>query len=126
MTELVSDEEATEDVKKIFAEIRDRLGMVPNFFRAQAVDSEWLRSNWKRWKRIMDEERAVDRKTKEMIALAVSFVNDCEYCKNAHEQMARAAGATDEELIELREVVELFESFNSIADSLDVPVEEDQ
>jgi hypothetical protein len=41
----------------------------------------------------------------------------------AHEGAAKMAGATDEELNELRQVVELFLSFNVIADSLNVPCE---
>ena len=126
MAELLSDEEATGETKELFDDIRDRFGMVPNFFRAlAAADPEWLKLNWERWKQIMGRERELDRKTKEMIALAVSFVNDCEYCKGAHEQMATMAGAGDGELTELREVVELFASFNSIADSLDVPLDEE-
>ena len=71
----------------------------------------------------MGEPRTMDRKTKELIALAVSTVNDCEYCKSAHEAMARQMGASLEEVTEKRQVVELFASFNSIADSLDVPVD---
>ena len=41
--------------------------MVPNFFRAQAAyDVEWLELNWHRWKKIMGNERGLDRKTKEL------------------------------------------------------------
>lgn len=124
MAELLSDEEATGETKELFDDIRDRFGMVPNFFRAlAAADPDWLKLNWERWKQIMGRERELDRKTKEMIALAVSFVNDCGYCTGAHEPMAKMAGAGDEELTELREVVELFASFNSIADSLEIPLD---
>jgi uncharacterized peroxidase-related enzyme len=126
MTELLSDKEATGEVCELYDEIRDRLGMVPNFFRAlAAADPDWLRMSWNRWKTIMGQERELDRKTKEMLALAVSLVNDCSYCKGAHSQMAKAAGASEMELTELREVVELFASFNSIADSLDVSLDEE-
>ena len=60
-------------------------------------------------------------RSKELIALA----NDCTYCKGAHSQMAKMAGANDLELTELREVVELFASYNSIADSLEVPLDQE-
>ena len=120
----MTDEAATGKVKEIFDDIRDNFGMVPNFFRAQAAhDADWLALNWDRWKKIMGEKRTMDRKTKELIALAVSTVNDCEYCKAAHEAMARQMGASPEEVSEMRQIVELFASFNSIADSLDVPVD---
>ena len=126
MAKLLSDDQATGKAAELYEEIRDRFGMVPNFFRAQAAaDPEWLELTWERWKQIMGREREMDRKTKEMIALAVSLVNDCAYCKGAHSQMAKMAGASDMELTELREVVELFASFNAIADSLDVPLDEE-
>jgi AhpD family alkylhydroperoxidase len=66
-------------------------------------------------------EGALDRKTKEIIALVVSMVNQCEYCSLAHESMARMVGASQEEINEVKVVVELFSSFNVITDSLKVP-----
>lgn len=96
--------------------------MVPNFFQAQAaVDPNWLESNWNREKMIMLSEGALDRKTKELIALTVSLVNRCEYCSLAHETMAMMVGATEQEINEAKKVIELFASFNAIADSLRIP-----
>ncbi len=113
---------AASDRDAILAEIEATFGMVPNFFRMMGeADPGWLALNWERTKAIMLAETALDRKTKELIALAVSLVNRCDYCSLAHEAMARMAGATDEELTDLKKVVELFCSFNAIADSLKVP-----
>ncbi len=96
--------------------------MVPNFFRAQGgSDPDWLELNWMRWKKIMGRQRSLDRKTKELIATAVSITNNCQYCSLAHEAMALMIGASKEEIIEMKEVVELFASFSKIADSLQVP-----
>ncbi len=122
MTKLVSDEQATGRVKEIFDEISSHFGMVPNFFRAQAgADPAWLELNWNRWLVIMGQERSLDRKTKELIAVAVSIVNNCEYCTLAHEASALMAGSSEKEIIEMKEVVELYASFTKIADSLKVP-----
>ena len=122
MTQLLSEEEATGKVKEIFQDIKARFGMVPNFFKAQAaVDGDWLELNWNRVKKIMLDEGALNRKTKELIALVVSLVNHCEYCSLAHEAMAKMAGASPQEIIEAKEVLELFSSFNAIADSLRIP-----
>jgi alkylhydroperoxidase/carboxymuconolactone decarboxylase family protein YurZ len=75
MTILISDAQAEGKVKAIFGEIKDSFGMVPNFFRTQAaVDPDWLELNWRRWQTIMGRQRALDRKTKELIALAVSIM----------------------------------------------------
>jgi len=122
MSGLISEKDATGKTKQVFDEIQDTFGMVPNFFKAQAaVDPEWLEVNWKREKLIMLADGALDRKTKEIIALVVSMVNQCEYCSLAHESMARMVGASQEEINEVKKVVELFSSFNIIADSLQIP-----
>jgi AhpD family alkylhydroperoxidase len=122
MSKLLSDNEATGQTKELFDEIKKKMGMVPNFFRAQAAnDPEWAKINFNRWKYVMGETHKLDRKTKELIALAVSLVNRCEYCCNAHTMAAKMTGSSEEEINEVKEVVELFESFNSIADSLNVP-----
>jgi len=122
MSTLLSEEDATGKAKEVYDEIRASFGMVPNFFKAQAaIDPEWLFLNWQREKLIMIGQGALDRKTKELLALAVSLVNRCEYCSLAHESVALMTGATQEEVNEAKKVVELFSSFNAIADSLQVP-----
>ena len=122
MQQLISEEQATGRVKEIFDDIKSNFGMVPNFFRAQGgADPDWLELNWMRWQKIMGRQRSLDRKTKELIATAVSITNNCQYCSLAHEAMALMIGASKEEIVEMKEVVELFASFNKIADSLQVP-----
>jgi uncharacterized peroxidase-related enzyme len=122
MSGLLLEKDATGKTKEIYEEIKSKFGMVPNFFQAQAaVSPEWLELNWNREKKIMLSEGALDRKTKEVIAFVVSTVNQCEYCSLAHETMALMTDATEEEINEAKQVIELFASFNSIADSLRVP-----
>ena len=69
----------------------------------------------------MIEERVLDRKTKEIVVLIVSLLNRCTYCALADGAMAQAVGASTEEIDEVKQVLELFVSFNVIADSLAVP-----
>lgn len=122
MSALLSEQDATGKAKQIYDEIRQAFGMVPNFFKAQAaVDPDWLELNWRREKSIMLADGALDRKTKELLALAVSLVNGCDYCSLAHESVALMSGASQQEVNEAKKVVELFASFNAIADSLRIP-----
>lgn len=122
MSTLLNEQDATGKTKEIYDDIQRTFGMVPNFFKAQAaVDPNWLDLNWQREKQIMVAEGALDRKTKEIIAMVVSVVNGCEYCSLAHESMAMMVGASKEEINEVKKVMELFSSFNSIADSLKIP-----
>jgi uncharacterized peroxidase-related enzyme len=124
MSRLLLENEATGKAAQVYGDIQKYFGMVPNFFKAQAaIDADWLELNWKRLKHIMLSPEGLDRKTRELIAYAVSAVNQCEYCKAAHENTARAGGATDRELVQTQQIVELFCSFNAIADTLNVPLD---
>ena len=115
-------ESYSKKTQQILDEIQASFGMIPNFFKAQAeVDPDWLELNWNREKKIMLSEGALDRKTKELLAMTVSIVNQCQYCSLAHESMATMVGATEQEINEAKKVIELFASFNSIADSLRIP-----
>ena len=124
MSRLLSEEEARGKITEVYAEIEDEFGTVPNFFKAQAaVDADWLEVNWQREKLIMLSSGGLDRKTRELIAYAVSVVNQNEYCGLAHEGMARDSGATDQEIDQTRQIIELFCSFNAIAETLRVPMD---
>ena len=119
---LIEREQATGKVQEVYDDIENHFGMVPNFFKAQAaVDPLWLEVNWQRQKLIMLTETGLDRKTKELIALTVSLVRGCEYCSLAHETMSLMSGATPADVAEEKKIVELFASFTSIADSLQIP-----
>jgi uncharacterized peroxidase-related enzyme len=124
MIKLLSEDEATGKAREILQDIKATFGMVPNFFKAQAaIDTDWLELNWTRVKKIMVAPGALDRKTKELIAMTISLINHCEYCALAHETMAMIVGATEQEIIEAKQVMELFCSFTAIADSLRVPID---
>lgn len=45
---------------------------------------------------------SVDRRTKELVYLAVSFANNCALCSAAHVQSGKKAGLSDEDLAALR------------------------
>ena len=119
---LLHEEHASGEARELYDEIAAAFGMVPNFFKAQAaIDPDWARTNWQRTQHIMLKPGALDRKTREIIAMVVSMMNNCQHCHLAHKTMALMTGASEEELHEVVKVVELFQSFTSIADSLQVP-----
>lgn len=84
MSQLIEEHEAEEKVKEVYEEIKKDFGMIPNFFKAQAaVSPDWLECNYEKWKLIMKRESSLDRKTKELVALAISYANRCAYCTPA-------------------------------------------
>ncbi len=118
---LISEQEATGRVKEVYEQIQKAFGIpfVPNLFKAMAHNPDLLEANWRRVGTIMGRGR-LDRKTKEMIAVAVSATNNCEYCINAHTAALKRMGVTDAELLELMAVVDLFNGFNRFADGLKI------
>lgn len=123
MTNLLELDVATGKAKELYDDIHNTFGMVPNLFKAiAAADPNWLELNWNREKKIMVDDGPLDQKTRELIAMTISIINNCEYCKLAHEAMAIHQGATSEEVNHAKQVIELFASFNAIANSFtDVP-----
>ena len=78
---LISEDDATGKVKEVFEEIKETLGIdfVPNLYRAMAPIPEYLESQWKKTKAIMQRPGKLDKLTREVIAVAVSAVNGCQY-----------------------------------------------
>ena len=66
----------------------------------------------------------LDPKTKELIAIAVSAANGCDYCVSAHIASAKGVGVTDEEIsgaIEVAAALSAFNTFNKAA-GLDIDI----
>ena len=78
---LIPEDEATGKVKALYDEIKADLGtdFVPNLYKAMASNPEYLEANRQREKAIMSESKRLDTLTKEIIAVAVSAVNACDY-----------------------------------------------
>jgi AhpD family alkylhydroperoxidase len=66
---------------------------------------------------------ALDPLTKEMIYLAVSATNGCDYCTTSHTASARKRGMTDEMLGELMAVVGMANETNRLADGYQVELD---
>jgi AhpD family alkylhydroperoxidase len=117
----VEEADATGVVKEIYDDIKASrsLAEVPNFWKAIAHHPDYLKAEWQKLKSLMSTG-LLDRKVKEMIAVAVSATNACDYCTRSHTDMLRALGATDAEIVELLAVVDYFNGSNAIASGLKV------
>ena len=78
---MISEDQATGRVKEIYDEIKAQLGIdfVPNLYKVMAVKPGYLEANWNKVKTVMAEPGRLDPLTKEIIAVAVSAVNACQY-----------------------------------------------
>jgi len=121
----ISENEAKGKVKEVFDEIKSarQITEVPNFWKMLANDPNELQRTWSSLKEIM-KKGALDPVTKELIYVAVSITNGCEYCIKSHSSAAKKKGATDEMLKEMFAVVGLANKNNKLVDSYQVEVDD--
>ena len=92
--------------------LEKNFGMLPNVFKAMGRNGDFLEAALK-----VSEAagRGLDPKTKELIIIAVSAVNGCVYCLDAHRSAALKAGASEDDItaaVEVAAAISLFNNFN--------------
>ena len=122
---LIEYEDASPEVRAVYDDIMEtrQVDWVNNFWKALAVDPASLRRTWESVKEVM-APGALDPLTKELLYVAISVTNGCEYCIASHTASARKKGMTDEQLAELLAVVGMANQTNALATGYGVPVDE--
>ena len=117
--------DASPEVRAVYDDIMAtrKVDAVNNFWKALASHPPTLRRTWESVKQIM-APGALDALTKEMLYLAVSATNGCEYCIRSHTASARKQGMTDAMLGEVMAVVGMANETNALADGYQVEVDE--
>ena len=112
-------------VKKIFNDIKKtrKIKFISNFWKTIANDPETLERTWCSLKQIM-KKGSLDPLTKEMLYIAVSMTNSCEYCIRSHSAAAKKSGMTDKMLKELIAVVGMANETNRLVESYQVEVDD--
>ena len=120
----ISEKKAKGKVKKIFDEIKKirKINKIPNFWKTIATDPETLERTWNSLQEVMKKGH-LDILTKELIYVAVSMTNSCEYCIRSHSKSAKNKGMTDEMLKELIAVVAMANETNRLVESYQVEVD---
>jgi AhpD family alkylhydroperoxidase len=97
---------------------------VNNVWKALANDPGAMERFWSRVKAVMIEPSRLDPLVKELIYLAVSISNDCEYCIHSHGASARKLGMDDATYAELISIVGLAHEGNRIAAGYQLDVDD--
>ncbi|PSJ62904.1 carboxymuconolactone decarboxylase family protein [Pseudaminobacter soli (ex Li et al. 2025)] len=120
-----ADVEANPAVKAVFDDIRAtrKSDFVNNFWRGLANDPVNLKRVWEQLKAVMVAPGAIDPMVREMIYIAVSTANSCQYCIHSHTASARAKGMTDAQHAELLAVIGLAAQTNHIVTAMQIPVD---
>ena len=123
--EPVEENKAPSKVKQVFDNIKKerKIKTIPNFWKTIANDPDTLERTWNSLKDIM-KKGALDPLTKEMIYIAVSMTNSCEYCIRSHSAAAKKKGMSNKMLKELIAVVGMANETNRLVESYQVEVDE--
>jgi AhpD family alkylhydroperoxidase len=121
----IEENEATGKVKEIYEEIKKvrQITEVPNFWKSLANNPETLERTWTSLQQVM-KKGELDPVFKELIYVAVSVTNGCEYCIKSHSLAAKKKGATNEMLNEMIAVVGMANETNRLVEGYQVEVDE--
>ena len=120
----IEENEAQGKVKEIFDEIKKvrQIDKIPNFWKSLANNPETLERTWNTASQVM-KAGALDPVTKELIYVAVSMTNSCEYCTKAHTFAAKKKGATDDMIKEMIDVMGIANQNNKLVEAYQVEVD---
>jgi len=122
---LIEYKDASPEVRAVYDEIMAtrKTDWVNNFWKAIAHDPVALKRTWEDIKQIM-APGALDPLMKELIYVAVSVSNQCNYCIASHTASARKKGMTDEMFKELMSVVGMANETNRLVAGYQVEIDE--
>lgn len=121
---LIEYEDAPPEVRAVYEDIMltRNVDRVNNFWKALANHPPTLRQVWEESKQVM-APGALDPLVKELLYIAISATNSCEYCTFSHTAAARAKGMTEEMLGEVLAVTALANKTNRLANGYRAPVD---
>ena len=121
----IEPEYASPAVSAVYDDIKAtrKTDRVNNFWKVLANDPPTLLRVWSAVKEVM-APGALDPLTKELVYIAVSVTNNCEYCIHSHAAGATAKGMTPEMYRELMSVVALANETNRLANGYRIEVDQ--
>tara|TARA_S200000501_G_scaffold147522_1_gene139189 strand:+ start:2689 stop:3081 length:393 start_codon:yes stop_codon:yes gene_type:complete len=121
---MIEETEATGKVKEVFEDIKKKRNTdyINNFWKMLANNPDTLERTWTSLQQVM-KKGALDEMTKELIYVAVSMTNSCEYCIKSHSIAAKIKGASTEMLSELIAVVAMANETNRLVEAYQVKVD---
>src|SRR5580700_5767381 len=122
---LIEYKDASPEVRAVYDDIMTtrKTDWINNFWKAIAHDPATLKRTWEDIKQIM-APGALDPLTKEMIYVAVSVSNQCNYCIASHTVSAQKKGMTDAMFKELMAVVGMANETNKMVSGYQVEIDQ--
>jgi AhpD family alkylhydroperoxidase len=123
---LIEYDDANPEVRAIYDDIMAtrKIDWINNFWKAIAHDPATLKRTWESIKAIM-APGALDPLTKELLYVAVSVTNNCNYCIASHTASARKKGMTDAMFHELQAVIGMANETNKLVAGYQVEIDKE-
>ena len=123
---MLRDDELSERAAAVFADIRAtrNTDFVNNIWRVLANDPQLLEQTWAEVKGVLGADSELDVLTKQLIYIAVSVAQGCNYCIRSHTAAARNLGLTDAQFAELHAVIGVAAKTNRLVQGLQVPIDD--
>ena len=100
----------------IYKDIKETLGGVGGFF--DKMDDATLETVWETTKKTFLSDMSLGLKVNAMVALGAAYGMGCEYWIEFHTQTARLAGATDQNLEDVKTLAEFSAQFRAFLKSV--------
>ncbi|GAX45400.1 alkylhydroperoxidase [Tolypothrix sp. NIES-4075] len=126
MTNLIEYEDSSDEVRAVYDDIRAtrQTDYINNFWKALANHPPTLQRTWETLKEVMASPGEIDPLMRELIYIAVSVTNGCEYCIASHTAAARAKGMSDVMFGEVMAIIATANMTNRLANGYQIPVDE--
>jgi len=121
---LIEYQDASDQVKAVYDDIMTtrKTDYINNFWKAIAHDPALLKRTWEDLKAVMGPG-ALDSLTKELVYIAVSVTNNCQYCIYSHTASAFGKGMTPEMFKELQRVIGMANETNKLVSGYQVAID---
>jgi AhpD family alkylhydroperoxidase len=110
---------AAQDAQATYRDIEQTLGVVPTMFKV--FPESGVAAAWAEFKTLqLNPKTKLDGKTKELIGLAVSAQIPCHYCVYFHTAVAKANGATNDEVREAVAMASIVRHWSTVLNGMQV------
>lgn len=122
---MIEYDDASDEVRAVYDDLREvrKTDFINNFWKALANQPGILKRIWAGIKEVFSEGE-IDPVTKEMIYIAVSVANNCDYCIHSHTSNAFNKGMTVGQYEELLALIGMAHQTNGLASGMKVPIDE--
>jgi uncharacterized peroxidase-related enzyme len=83
---IIEEKDSSGELKKIYDEIKKKRGKLSNIMKIQSLNPKAMEKHMQLYLSIMFSSSKLSRRDRELIAVVVSSINNCDYCIKHHSE----------------------------------------